>query len=145
MVRHRELPNLRTAFHWATDHDDLDTAATIAFYASILGQFSEPFEPITWAEELVGPAQAAQHSRLVQLCVMAAQCFTTGRVDDAVGYIEVGKAALERGGYADVPFDFETVLGTAYHLKGEPEKTAALVRDYIARGCRCARTHDKGC
>ena len=131
----RELPNLRAAFRWAVDRDDLDTGATIAFYASILGQFSEPFEPITWAEELVGPAQAAQHSRLVQLCVMAAQCFTTGRVDDAVGYIEVGKAALERGGYADVPFDFETVLGTAYHLKGEPEKTAALVRDYIARGC----------
>ena len=32
-----ELANLRTAFRWAADHDDLDTAATIATFAAILG------------------------------------------------------------------------------------------------------------
>ena len=113
-----ELPNLRAAFRWTVDCDMLDTGATIAFYASVLGQASGSFEPTTWAEELVGPAKAADHRRLVQLYVMAAQCYATGRVDDAVGYIEVGKAALERGRYADVPFDYEAVLGTAYHLEG---------------------------
>ena len=32
-----ELPNLRTAFRWAADHDDLDVAAAIATYAAFLG------------------------------------------------------------------------------------------------------------
>ena len=32
-----ELANLRTAFRWATDHDDLDAAAAIATYAGLLG------------------------------------------------------------------------------------------------------------
>jgi predicted ATPase/class 3 adenylate cyclase len=129
----RELPNLRAAFRWSVDRDDLDTGATIAFYASLLGVCSEPLEPVTWAEELIEGAQAADHRRLVQLCVMAAQSYAAGRVDEAVGYIEVGRAALERGCYADVPFGFEAALGTAYNIKGEPEKTAAMVRTTMAR------------
>jgi predicted ATPase len=129
----RELPNLRAAFRWAVDRGDVDTGAAIAFYASLLGVCSYPLEPVTWAEELIEPAQAADHRRLVQLCVMAAQCYAAGRVDEAVGYIEVGQAALERGCYADVPFGFEAALGTGYHLKGEPEKTVAMVRHTIAR------------
>ena len=32
--------NLRTAFRWAADHDDLDTAAAIAVYAAFLGYWS---------------------------------------------------------------------------------------------------------
>jgi predicted ATPase len=129
----RELANLRAAFRWAADHDDLDTSAPIALYAGLLGMCSERLEAVAWAEELVEPAKAADHRRLVQLCVSAAQCYAAGRVDEAIGYIEVGKAALERGGYADVPCDFEAALGTAYHLKGEPLKTAAMVRNSIAR------------
>ena len=129
----RELPNLRAAFRWTVDRGDLDTGATIAFYASLLGSCCDLYEPVTWAEELIEPAQAADHRRLVQLCVMAAQCYVLGRVDEAVGYIEVGQAALERGCYAEVPFDFEAVLGTAYHLKGEPEKAASMVRNTIER------------
>jgi predicted ATPase len=128
-----ELPNLRTAFRWSIDRDDLDTAATIAFYASLLGVCSHTLEPVTWAEDLIEPAQAADHRRLVQLCAMAAQAYAAGRVDEAISYIEVGQAALERGRYAEVPFGFEATLGTAYHLKGEPEKTAAMVRQTIAR------------
>jgi predicted ATPase/class 3 adenylate cyclase len=129
----RELPNLRAAFRWTVDRDDLDTGATIACYAALLGMHCDLNEPVTWTEELIDPARAAGHRRLVQLCTMAAQCYVVGRVDEAVGYIEVGQAALERGCYADVPFDYEAALGTAYHLKGEPEKTAAMVRNTIAR------------
>jgi len=32
-----ELANLRTAFRWAAGHGDLDTAAPIASYATLLG------------------------------------------------------------------------------------------------------------
>ncbi|MFZ1162897.1 MAG: adenylate/guanylate cyclase domain-containing protein [Mycobacterium sp.] len=129
----RELPNLRAAFRWSIDGDDLDTGATIAFYASLLGLCSYTLEPVSWAEELIEPARAADHRRLVQLCAMAAQSYAAGRVDEAISYIEVGQAALERECYADIPFGFEATLGTAYHLKGEPEKTAAMVRETIAR------------
>ena len=36
-----ELANLRTAFRWAADHNDLDVAATIATYAGLLGLVTE--------------------------------------------------------------------------------------------------------
>ena len=114
----RELPNLRAAFRWSIDGDDLDTGATIAFYASLLGVCSYTLEPVSWAEELIEPAQAADHRRLVQLCAMAAQSYAAGRVDEAISYIEVGQAALERECYADVPFGFEATLGTRVPPEG---------------------------
>jgi hypothetical protein len=43
-----ELANLRTAFRWAADHEDLDTAATIATYAAFLGLWIENYEAIAW-------------------------------------------------------------------------------------------------
>jgi predicted ATPase len=129
----RELANLRAAFRWAADHDDLDTSAIIGFYTSLLGLCSEQYEPVTWAEELVEPAKAADHPRLVQLCTTASQCYAAGRVDEAIGYTELGEAALERGGYADVPFGYEAALAAAYQLRGEPLKSVALLRKTIAR------------
>src|SRR4051794_848470 len=53
-----EMANLRTAFRWAADHDDIDTAATIATYAAFVGTLVEQYEPLAWAEELIGPARA---------------------------------------------------------------------------------------
>ena len=47
-----ELANLRTAFRWAADHSDLDTAAAIATYVGWLGLLVQTYEPIAWAEEL---------------------------------------------------------------------------------------------
>ena len=52
-----ELANLRAAFRWAADHDDLDTAAAIAIYAALLGILVEQYEPVAWAEELIEPAR----------------------------------------------------------------------------------------
>ena len=68
-----ELANLRTAFRWATDHGDLDVAATLASCAGLLGVMVENNEPIAWAEELIEPARAADHPRLgvpVRDCVV---------------------------------------------------------------------------
>ena len=62
-----ELANLRTAFRWAADHGDLDTAATIATFAMFLGSGVESYEPIAWAEELIEPARAVDHPRLAAL------------------------------------------------------------------------------
>jgi predicted ATPase len=129
----RELPNLRAAFRWSVQRDDLDTSTTIAFYAALLGMGRELWEPISWAEELIEPARAADHRRLTQLYTVAAQCFAAGRIDEAIRYSEMGEAALDRGGYAEIPFGFEATLGTAHHMAGKPQKAAVMVRNAIAR------------
>jgi predicted ATPase len=131
-----ELANLRAAFRWAADRGDLDTATTIAFYAALLGVLSEQYEPVSWAEELIESANAVNHKRLVQLYVMAAQCYMNGRVDDAVRYIEAGRAAMERGCFDDIPFGFEAGMYAAYNMAGHPETAVANLRDTIARSSR---------
>ena len=79
-----ELANLRTAFRWAADHGDLDVAATIATYAGFLGYLVEIYEPIAWAEEIIEPARAVEHPRLVFLYVTASLCWLVGRIEEAV-------------------------------------------------------------
>ncbi len=59
-----EFANLRAAFRWAADQNDLDVAAVIATYAAFLGLAVEQYEPIAWAEELIEPARAIGHPRL---------------------------------------------------------------------------------
>src|SRR5439155_2968981 len=81
-----ELANLRAAFSWAADSGDLDMAAAIAVYAAFVGNWTEQYEPSSWAAELVAPTKALDHRRLAQLYVMAAVCSLTGRVDDALAY-----------------------------------------------------------
>jgi tetratricopeptide (TPR) repeat protein len=129
-----ELPNLRAAFRWAADHDDLDTGAAIAFYAAFVGYWVEHYEPVGWVEELIPPAKAVDHRRLAQLCVLAAHCFIIGRVDDAIGYIEASRQLIASGGFDKVPHDLEAWFGGAYISQGEPERWAALCRDIIDQG-----------
>ena len=50
-----EMANLRTAFRWALDRNDIDTASAIAIYAALAGFWSDQYEPIRWNEELIGP------------------------------------------------------------------------------------------
>ena len=92
-----ELANLRTAFRWAADHDDLDDAAAIATYAGLLGSLVENYEPIAWAEELIEPARAVDHPQLAFLYVMASLCFTAGRIDEAVRYSDAAQIEIGSG------------------------------------------------
>jgi tetratricopeptide (TPR) repeat protein len=129
----RELPNLRTAFRWSVESGDLDNSATIAFFAGLLGVGYELWEPVSWAAELIEQARAADHPRLAQLCSIASQGYAVGRLDEALRYSAIGEAALERGSYEAIPFGFEASLGTAHHLTGEPQKTAVMIQNTIAR------------
>lgn len=79
-----ELPNLRSAFRWATDQGHLDVAAPIATIASELGTEVSQYEPIAWAEELIAPAVAVDHPRLPSLYVMASRCCLPGRTEAAI-------------------------------------------------------------
>src|SRR5271168_4357089 len=127
-----EFANLRTAFRWAADHGDLDAAATIATYAAFLGIWVQTFEPIAWAEELIEPARAVDHPRLAALYVIAAQCFTTGRIEAAVGYADAGQIVLGRSRDAP-PYGIEGALGLVYVAIGQPERLAELCRAQLAR------------
>ncbi len=128
-----EMPNLRTAFRWAADHNDLDTAATIAHYAAFVGFWGEQHEPIRWAEELIEPARAVQHRRLAQLYAMAALCFTSGRIDAAVGYAGGGQEAVTSGRFDEVRKDAEASIGSPYSAIGQLGRWVEWCRTVIAR------------
>jgi predicted ATPase len=127
-----ELSNLRTAFRWTADRSDLDVAVIIASYAAFLGAFLENYEPIGWAEELIGPARVADHPRLATLYVMASQCYLAGRIDKAVGYSDASQAATGST-RDDVPFGAEGWLVGPYLSIGRPERAVELCRAQLAR------------
>jgi hypothetical protein len=118
-----ELANLRTAFRWAGDHGDLDVAATIATYVGFLGTAVQTYEPIAWAEELIEPARAVGHPRLAALYVMASQCYLAGRIEAAVRYSDAGETVVIGSGSDEVPYGMQGLLGTAYQLIGQPERS----------------------
>ena len=61
-----------------------------------LGANVQTLEPIVWAEELIESARAVDHPRLAFLYVIASQCFTTGRIEAAVGYCDAGQIVVGR-------------------------------------------------
>jgi hypothetical protein len=128
-----ELANLRTAYRWAADQGDLDTAAPIATYATLLGVMVENYEPIAWSEELIEPARAADHPGLAFLYVMASQCWMFGRVEEAVGYSDAGQTVLLSGRKA-VPSGFESWLGAVFNVIGQPERTVEWSRRVLSWG-----------
>jgi predicted ATPase len=127
-----ELANLRSAFRWAADQGDLDTAATLAIYATSLGTWVQQYEPVAWAEELLEPARVSKHRRLPQLYVVAAQCHAIGRVDDAVEYLEAGREVAKSGGFDRVLPEMETSTGVVYSHAGRPERWVDSCRKAIA-------------
>jgi predicted ATPase len=129
-----ELPNLRTAFRWATDHSDLDIAAAIATWAAWLGFWMHNYEPIAWAEELIEPARTADHPTLAFLYAMASSCWWPGRIEAAVGYSKAGQRVIGSGRHDEVPFGLEGALGAAYLHSGQPERQVEWCRARLAFG-----------
>ena len=128
-----ELANLRTAFRWAAEHDDLDTAATIADLRGIPRFLAENYEPIAWAEELIEAARAIDHPRLAALYLMAAQCYSTGRPEAAVRYSDAAQIVLDSR-HDEVPYGASGWAGGAYMSIGQPERWVEWCRAELARG-----------
>jgi predicted ATPase len=129
-----EVPNLRAAFRWAADRNDLDTAVAIAFSAAFVGFWVEQFEAVAWCEELVEHARTVEHQRLAHLYAMATQCYAAGRLDDACGYADAGLLAIDSGRFEPVPYALESWMGGPYIWTGAPEKWLDLCRNMITRG-----------
>jgi tetratricopeptide (TPR) repeat protein len=128
-----ELANLRTAFRWAADQEDLDLAAPIATCAAFLGYRVENYEPIAWVEELIEPARAADFPRLALLYAMAAQCWMPGRMEAAVGYSEAGQIVFSDG-CEGPPYDVECHLVSVYQAIGQTDRALEWWRTYLAHG-----------
>lgn len=128
-----EMANLRTAFRWAADHDDLDTAATIAHYAALVGFWGVQHETIRWAEELIEPARAKQHRRLAQLYSVATLSFTAGRIDDAVRYAAGGQEAVISGRFDAVRTAAEASIASPYAAIDQVDRWVDWCRIVMAR------------
>ena len=129
-----ELANLRTAYRWATDQGDLDSAAAIVTYSVFLGMMVESHEPIAWAEEIIELARAADHRRLATLCVMASQCYVTGRIEESVRYSQEAERALA-GGRDEVPYGRVAWSFGGYLAAGEMGEWTDFCRAELARTC----------
>jgi hypothetical protein len=128
-----ELANLRTAFRWSADHDDLDVAAPIAITAAFLCGWVENLESISWAEELIEPARAIDHPRLADLYVVASICYLTGRIETGFRYTEAALRAISNGG-DKVLYGAEGFVGAVYLTAGLPERWIDSCRAHLARG-----------
>ena len=79
----------------------------------------QTLEPIAWAEELIEPARVADHPRLAFLYAIASQCYTTGRIEAAVGYSDAGQIVLGRSREA-LPYGSEGCLELSTSPSGSP-------------------------
>lgn len=95
-----EMANLRAAFWSAAERDELDDAATIASFTTLLAFPLQRLEPVGWAEDLLERAANAEVRRLPRLYSAASLCTYTGRPADGVRYAETA-LALEANPAAD--------------------------------------------
>jgi predicted ATPase/class 3 adenylate cyclase len=126
-----ELSNLRTAFRWAADEGDLDSAAALVFYAGLLGTMVEQYEPVGWAEEVIESARGVNHRRLAQLYLVATGCYAAGRLDDAVSYFDASRQLTESSDFDEIPYELQRSTGIVYTHAGQSERWAELCRGAI--------------
>jgi predicted ATPase len=113
-----EFANLRAAFRWTADQGQLVVAAAIAAHTAIEVWPLQRFEPVTWAEEILDAASAAQVEPLPRLLVAASLCLYTGRPDD--GVVRAQAAAALEADPRFVPFEdgWSGILEALAHLFG---------------------------
>jgi len=95
-----EFANLRAAFRWSVDRDDLGVATVIAAHAAIMSWPLQRFEPVGWAEEILPAVIEADLPQLPRLYIAASLCLYGGRPDVGVAYAEAAER-LELDGRHD--------------------------------------------
>ena len=129
----RELANLRAAFRWSADRGDLDAAAAIAIFGSLIGYGSDRWESVTWAEELLEPARAAKHGRLASLYLMASYCGWVGRAAEGVAYAESALGLLDGPDHQVAPIGGSYQwIASAYGVIGAFDKMVPMFEREIA-------------
>lgn len=113
-----EFANLRAAFRWSVDRNDLDRAAAIAAHAAIMIWPLQRFEPVAWAEEILDAATEADLPQLPRLLVAASLCLYLGRPDAGVAYAERARALESAGRHDPFPDGWSGMLEALGHLFG---------------------------
>jgi predicted ATPase len=124
----QELDNLRSAFRWASDHEDVDIAAGIASSIGIMARLRLHEEAANWPLEIVDAARRVGHRNLGVLLSLAANCARClGRLKEAKLY---GEQAMALAGAAD--FDqFVWIFAEgamAALFEGDTDRAIELVR-----------------
>lgn len=78
-----ELDNLRAGYRWSAGRGELEVATDIAAHAALMGFSVQLFETLTWAEELLPAATAADVRRLPRLYAAAGYACFAGRAEAA--------------------------------------------------------------
>jgi predicted ATPase len=129
-----EFANLRTAFQWATQRDDLVTATAVAAHTTMLAYGLQRHEPVGWAEQLLPAAAEAAVAQLPRLCTAASHCSYTFRPDDGVRYAERAVALEQEPRY--VPFENGWAHywhGAANLFAGRRDEALAIWTEHAAR------------
>ena len=94
-----ELGNLRAGYRWAAGRGELDVATDIAAHAALMGFSVQLFETVSWAEELLEAASAADVMRLPRLYTAAGYACFVGRPDAARRHAHRATELEAAGGY----------------------------------------------
>jgi predicted ATPase/class 3 adenylate cyclase/DNA-binding CsgD family transcriptional regulator len=130
-----ELGNLRGGYQWSARCGELAVATDIAAHAALMGFSVQLFETLSWAEELLEPAAAADVTRLPRLYTGAGFACFAGRAEAArVNAHRATELEMDsrydacEPGYAS----FVEALASVYcgDLDRYVELTGAIARDY---------------
>jgi predicted ATPase/class 3 adenylate cyclase/DNA-binding CsgD family transcriptional regulator len=132
-----ELGNLRSAFRWAAARSHVEVATDIAAHAALMGFSVQLFETLSWAEELIEDAVAADVPRLPRLYTGAGYACFAGRPDAARRNAHRATELEDAGGYEPCEPGysmFVEALGHVYcgDLDSYIELTGEVVRRYGA-------------
>ena len=85
----REIDNLRVAFRWAVERDEVELAAQLASNLGDMGRFQQREEVAGWAGEILPAARRIRHRRLPVLLTWAtSSAWAFGRMAEAKPYGE---------------------------------------------------------
>jgi predicted ATPase/class 3 adenylate cyclase len=126
----REMDNLRAAFRWAMDHEEVDLAARLNI--GDMGRYVLREEAAGWAAETIDAARRVRHPRLTVLLTWAASCaWGLGRLEDAKRY---GEEAISLAGHPDFehyPWAYGDLAFVAGY-EGDLERALTLVQEGAA-------------
>ncbi len=139
-----ELANLRAAFRWAADHDDLDTAAAIALYAFI-GASGRTVR----ANRMGRGAHRTRESRRTSAGSQRCTSWPASAVGSAGSTVPFGTAravSASSGTSASTGFrsTSEASLGSPYIPVGQPERWAEVARRQLEHTDDTPRTRPGG-
>lgn len=124
----QEMDNLRAAFRWARDQDDVDIAVRIASRIPGMAVLRVRNEPLNWPSEIVDAARRVGHRRLGALLTYAAiRAWNLGRVHEARLYAKEAISLTSNANF-DAPVWAFALLAMIESRQGNAESVIKFAR-----------------